>query len=193
MLTGAVLVATLGMAEAKTVFQDDFEAETVALTTGLSKWIIAAGSIDVIGTDYFAFYGPGRYLDMNGSTSNGGRIEKALTGLIVGQEYTLHFDYGVNPSGATTQETLAFGLGGFTGVIDILRPIASLVSVSYSFKATATSATLFFADAGDTDGDNGGPVLDNVALSTVPLPASAPMLLAAVGGFGLLRRRRAAV
>lgn len=192
MLTCAVLLATTGIASAKTVFQDDFEAEALQLTTGLDNWTIAAGTIDVIGTDFFPFYGPGHYLDMNGSTGVAGRIEHLLTDLIVGKLYTLTFDYGINTSGSTDTEMLGFGLGGFSDAVTVTRPSTSLTSASYTFKATATTSTLFFADVGDTASDNGGPVLDNVALSTVPLPASAPLILAALGGLGLLGARRRA-
>ena len=46
--------------------------------------------------------------------------------------------------------------------------------------------------AGTTPADNGGPLLDNVRLSTVPLPAGLGLLLSALGGFAVLRRRKSA-
>lgn len=192
LLACAILAATAGLASARTVLADGFETETAGGNAALSKWAVVSGSVDVVGTGFYPFYGPGRYLDLNGSTGTAGRIERVLTGLVAGKTYTLGFDYGVNPWGATRTERLSFGLGGFEDAIDIRRPAEQLIAVSYSFVASASSAVLFFADGGTTPGDNGGPVIDNIVVATVPLPASAPLVLAALGGLGLLRLRRKA-
>ena len=66
------------------------------------------------------------------------------------------------------------------------------MSAIYTFFYDGTSDFLFFADTSGTAADQGGPVLDNVRLSTVPLPAGGLLLLGALGGIAALRRRRKA-
>jgi hypothetical protein len=60
---------------------------------------------------------------------------------------------------------------------------------SLEFLATETFAgvSIFFDAAG---GDNVGPMLDNVTLTAVPLPAAAWLLLSGLVGFAALGRRR---
>ena len=56
--------------------------------------------------------------------------------------------------------------------------------------AANTSGSIFFQDQGN---DNLGVILDRVSVSeaaVVPLPASLPLILAGLGGLGLLRRRK---
>jgi PEP-CTERM motif len=49
-------------------------------------------------------------------------------------------------------------------------------------------ASIFFAALG---GDNIGPILDNVSLTAVPLPAAAWLLLSGLAGLGFVGRRKA--
>jgi len=49
-------------------------------------------------------------------------------------------------------------------------------------------ASIFFETGG---GDNVGPILDDVSLTAVPLPAAAWLLLSGLVGFGALGRRKA--
>ena len=200
---GAALVAlaTLGPAQAATlVFFDGFESSARKLSTAnlqqnVTGWKVTAGGVDVIGTNFFEWYGKGRYLDMNGSTRTPGRIEKTIGGLTAGKTYTLGFDYGYNLNSGTNEQ-LSFGIAGLTGSINpadfALVAAPTFRKALYTFKASAASHDLFFADTGVTPDDNGGPVLDNVEINAVPLPAGLPLLAAALGGLALLRRRRRA-
>ena len=199
---GAALVAlgSLGPAQAATVFFDGFESSALELSNAnlqqnVSGWTVTAGGVDVIGTNYFQWYGTGRYLDMNGSTQTPGRIEKTIGGLTAGKTYTLGFDYGYNLNSGTNEQ-LSFGIAGLTGSINpadfALVAAPTFRKALYTFKASAASHDLFFADTGVTPDDNGGPVLDNVEINAVPLPAGLPLLAAALGGLALLRRRRRA-
>ena len=197
LLATAVLgLGLTGAASATTIFSDNFDADAQGLSVGLSQWAVTSGSIDVIGPGFFDWCGAGQgnCLDMNGSTGAAGRIETTILGLIVGKIYTLTFDFGNNQNSQSSSvaEVLSFGLGATSYVLNIFAQPTLTASGAYTFVAGSTVETLFFADTGTTPGDNGGPLLDNVVLSAVPLPAGGLLLLGALGGIAALRRRKAA-
>lgn len=183
-----------------TVLFDNFNAYaqgTPRVNPGLAPWTITAGSIDVIGAPAYASWcgvGQGNCLDMNGSSKTSGRIERVVSGLTVGQTYELTFDFGNNRNSqkANVAEVLGFGFGATSYALNIFAQSGMAASQVYSFVATSTAQALFFRDAGTTPTDNGGPLLDNVRLSTIPLPAGLALLLGALGGLAALRRRKAA-
>jgi hypothetical protein len=191
LLASAMLAAGITSAQAVTLFTDNFNGEALGINKpALANWSVSNGSIDVIGPGFFGLYGPGRYIDMDGSTLNAGRIDTTQTfNVSAGKTYTISFSYGKNGIAA---ETLNFGLGTLTGSLVLAAGgIGSLISTSYSFLATSnqSNVSLFFEGLG---GDNRGAVLDNVSLSAVPLPAALPLLLAGlagVAGLGRLRRK----
>lgn len=189
LLASALLVLVAGPGNAASIFSEDFEADAYGLSAGLLNWSVTSGSIDVIGGPFYGFYGPGKYLDMNGSTSEGGRIESNTMRFNVGQRYRLSFDYGNNQY-SNGNEVLSFGAGGASGSIAINGFLPNLMRHSFTFTATANMSSVFFADTGVTGGDNGGPILDNIDISAVPLPAAAPLLIGALGGLAAIRRRR---
>ena len=198
LIAAAILGLSLtSAASAATVFSDDFNTDIQgAPQATLSQWAIVSGSIDVIGPGSFDWCGAGQgnCLDMNGSTSMAGRIETTIFSLIVGKIYTLTFDFGNNQNSQflTPPEVLSFGLGATSYALNIFAQSALTASLAYTFTAGSTSEILFFADIGTSPGDNGGPLLDNVVLSTVPLPAGGLLLLGALGGIAALRRRKTA-
>lgn len=196
MATALAAVFTAGAATAATVtvFSDNFDADATGTPVpSLLNWNITVGTVDVVGTSFG--WCSVNCLDMNGSSSAEGRIERSINGLNIGQLYELTFDFGTNqsPSNQDNPYQLAFGFGSLpidSYILPITSQIGMSSSVVYSFVANAASQTLFFADVGGTPNDNGGPLLDNVRLSTVPLPAGGLLLLGALGGFAALRRRK---
>jgi hypothetical protein len=194
-LTAAALsLGLVGAASAATVFTENFEGDTAGTSVNLLKWNVVVGSIDVIpvGTS-FNWYAPnGKYVDLNGSTKTAGKIETKLgLGLVSGKSYTLTFDYGNNKSFSAVEQ-LSFGIDGNTWVINIPGAIPTFKNVSYSFVFSGSSDKLFFADTGATPGDNGGPIIDNISVAAVPVPAAGFLLFGALGGLVALRRRKTA-
>ncbi len=190
-LSIVLAIAGATSAKAASVFSDDFESDAYALNASLNNWTVASGSIDTIGGGFYGFYGAGKYLDMNGSTGQGGRIESGPISLQVGRKYLLSFDYGNNKN-SNNDEVLSFGISGFSGSLAISGYIANLLHHTVEFTADGSGQTLFFADTGNTPYDYGGPILDNVTVSAVPVPAAAPLLLGALGALAAIRRRRRA-
>jgi hypothetical protein len=198
LMTAAVVAsAAAGSARAETVYADDFDANSYCLSCTPDGWTTTSGSVDIIGDGNFAWYGDGNYIDMNGTTGVPGAIETTVSGLTVGESYTLTFDVGYN-NDFGNNEQLSFAIGDLAGSYGppIESSASTFLTLSYSFIATAEDQVLSFADTGSTPGsDLGGPILDNVLITTaavapVPLPAAGLLLLGGIAGLGALRRRR---
>lgn len=199
MMKRLFLVATLatilsvGSASASVVFTDDFESNSLGLDLTPNGWTQGVGSEDVIGTGFYQWYGLGRYIDMNGSTGQAGAISQLISGLTAGAKYLLSFDVGYN-NGSGNNEALGYGIGSLNTSYGppILSGSGTFLHITAMFTASAMTELLHFADVGNSPGDNGGPILDNVMIQTaaVPVPAAGALLLAGLGGLAALRRRK---
>jgi hypothetical protein len=170
-----------------TLFNDNFDTETLVLNASPSNWTVSSGTVDVIGSGFFDFYpGNGHYLDLDGSTGNAGKITtNSLFSLTPGITYLLDFDLGGSTRGETNSVVVSLGsysetftLASDTGLQHVTRAITVLGSMSSS---------LSFDHAG---GDNLGLILDNVNVSAVPEPSTYALLLAGLGLIGFSVRRR---
>jgi hypothetical protein len=94
------------------------------------------------------------------------------------------FDVGGFESGDAI-EVLVYGLGSA-----LLGSATITGDGSYDLSAFADVDYLFFDDSSQSSGVDYGNVSYNVA-SSVPVPASLPLLIAGLGGLFALRRRRA--
>lgn len=198
LLAATVVAGSSGVALAAPLFFDDFNADAQGLgLTFLTNWTATPGDVDVIGTGSFDFYpGNGNYIDLNGYNNATLTTNSALS-FVLGQTYEISFNFGYNMGSGPSNEQLSFGLGSTTlgtlnsAILATANP--NFGTWTYIFTASSSfSATLFFADLNATPDDNGGPVIDNVSVAAVPLPAGAPLLLAGLAGLGLLKRRRKA-
>jgi hypothetical protein len=194
----ATLMAAAGwvqVSQAAVVLQDNFNSDPQMLNwTGDAVFkvvpnppVSGQSSVDLIGHGGpFDFYpGNGNYLDLDGTTGSG----FSPAGHIVSNasfgagSYVLSFDLGGNARGAANQTTDVF-LGG-TQVASIDLSSADPLKL-YSFSVTG-SGPLSFVEQGPADQQ--GNILDNVTLSTTPLPATWSMLLAGFAGLGFFAHR----
>jgi hypothetical protein len=62
------------------LLNDDFDTENSSIGlldySRFSNWIVTRGSVDLIGNGFYDFYpGNGLYVDLDGSTNEGGKLE----------------------------------------------------------------------------------------------------------------------
>lgn len=193
--------------QAATLFQDSFDSDSGSSTlnfNSLTNWTVSDGTIDYIRSGGYSITcsgGAGGCLDMDGSTSNAGRITSTATySLTAGVTYTLSGLISGNQRGGAADALTMGVLDAGTGTSLTSFTWASIAAgASFSTQslvftvATNQTVRLFFEGLG---GDDLGPILDNVLFvddggsTTVSEPGT--LLLAGVGlMLAALGRRRA--
>ncbi len=187
-------------ANALELFFDDFDEITTSQLnfTGLDNFTVTDGSVDAFVNGGFGLLCPSLgCLDLDGSTLAAGRIESnTVFAFEGGKTYKLELNLSGNQRGAA-DDFLTFGITGFgssgfpSGATDPFEPRGLTFSSGAAF-----SGRLFVENGG---GDNYGAILDSVRLieveegngdpGVVPLPATLPLVVGALGLFGLVRRR----
>jgi choice-of-anchor C domain-containing protein len=202
----AMLVLAAQGASAATISNGSFETGSVnpgsfqflgAGSTAIDGWTVGgAGGIDYIGTYWTASNG-GRSVDLSGGGI--GSISTLISGLTVGQEYTISYDLAGNPAGAPTTKHLQVAvdsvggtIGGHlatfnTGAIPSTLSNMGWITQTVIFTATAATATLTFLSQDNT---SYGPALDNVTIAATPIPGAILLFGSALGGMGFLGYRR---
>lgn len=156
-----------------------------AVTENAPNWFVRTGTYAI---------------DLDGSSADEdtrGGLAQIVTGLQIGTQYRLVFWADANAGTATPpdQKLARVSLRSTTGTFLVADDISVVtnqvedwVQFVYTFTADATSATLRFRSL--MTGGQSGLLLDDVALTVVPLPFALPMFLAGLGALGLIRRRR---
>ncbi|MBN8450743.1 MAG: PEP-CTERM sorting domain-containing protein [Candidatus Accumulibacter sp.] len=197
-------IALSAPSQAVVLLSDGFDADsqsTVLNFNNLINWTVSDGTIDYIRSGDYGIScvgGSGGCLDMDGSTSDAGRItSRATFSLLPGVTYFVDATISGNQRGGSSDE-ISFGfldantsnlIGGatFSGIPNS-SPFAPL-SLSFS-SSNAHTARLFFEGAGQ---DNVGVILDNVLFrdsTTGDLPEPGALALLGLGLAGLATSRR---
>lgn len=190
----AVWLSAAGVANAATIFSDNFDTDVNGLNTVsfVGGWSVANGTVDTIGSPppfFDLIPGHGHYIDLDGSTGDAGRFSKALL-LTGGVTYTASFDLAGSHRGDRNIVDVVFGNTLNTYTLASADPLGN---ASLVFTPGATGLySLSFANRG---GDDVGALLDNVSVTTaVPEPSTHALMLAGLAGLagmGAVARRRA--
>jgi len=169
-----------------------------AFNTPPTGWTQVDGTVDSIKSGDFGitcFGGSGGCVDLDGSTSQAGYLlTSGAFNLVAGQTYRLSAEVSGNQRGAVA-DNLELGFFNSSDLVLASKTIKGIASGSpftlYSVLFTPTAnvtATIFFDDV--LGNNNQGPILDNVRLAAVPLPAAAWLMLSGLVALGAIARRR---
>ncbi len=184
----ALSVAAIGNASASVVFEDQFNyGSALGLNADNSVfggiWETTDGTVDYLAGPPAAYNELCRStagcVDLDGSTGNAGVFSTVRA--FEGGTYELSVQLFGNGRGGSDTVTISLGTWSRTLVI------GSGDDASQTFSFTTSGGVLRFDNSG---GDNVGAILSSVSLAAVPVPAGGLLLMGALGGLAMLRRRK---
>jgi hypothetical protein len=177
------------------LLQDPFDTENGGVGklnyANFVNWTVSDGTVDLIGNGYYDFLpGNGLYVDMDGSTSNAGKMtSKTVFTFTPGVVYHLQFDLAGNQRNDSAETvTVQVVLGNVFSESFSLPRTAPFTTYVRTFTVSAPqSGTLTFEGAG---GDNIGMLLDDVKLTAaIPVPGALGLGVLGLGLAAAVRRR----
>lgn len=180
-------------------FYDDYSEETAQTElnfTGWTYWNVSNGTVDKVRSgDLGVTCQFVSCVDLDGTSGDAGLFRTSNPiNLLGGFEYTFIAWISGNQRNLT-RDTVNFGLlnrdlSEFASTTAVLDGDAPFTKYTLTYRpARNTYKHLFFENQG---GDDVGAILGQVSLEgerAVPLPGALPLMLAAIGGLGLIRRR----
>ncbi len=187
-------MAVCSQAAGNLLINGDFEADIASITgpnfyttvnagqPGIFGWTVGGTSVDLIIAPYYGAI-TSVSVDLDG-TPGPGTLSQSFN-QVVGQTYTLVWDYFRNPPGSN----LGVKFGDLSPVTYTnVSLLTSYVTESLTYVAASTGvASLTFTSSGGS----GGPTIDNVSVTAVPEPEGIVLAVAALTFLGALRTRRA--
>jgi PEP-CTERM motif len=174
---------------ASPLFSDNFDSYAAVQLNwtppASSGWTASDGTVDLVGaggTDLIP--GNGRYVDLDGSTTNSGLFSNFVN-LVGGTTYTLSFDLAGSHRGSTEIVSVTFGSTTALYSVDSADTFST-----FALNFIPVSNGLYGLAYLNVGGDNVGALLDNVSVSAIPEPETYAMLLAGMGLVGFISRRR---
>jgi hypothetical protein len=174
---------------------------TTLLNFAPPGWVSDNGTVDWVARgnpyDITCFKHSKGCVDLDGSTYHAGVFESAgIFKLVAGQTYELSAEVSGNQRGASA-DNLEFGFLKGTNLTGALKDVtvSGIVSGSpftlytlFYTPSTNVNARAFFYDV---NGDNNqGPILDDVRIAAVPLPAAVWLMLSGLAALAAVARRR---
>jgi hypothetical protein len=198
-LAGTMILLGAASAQAS-IFSDNFDAEGPGLNLVPAGWSLTQGSVDIIGQNtVFDYYpGHGQYIDLNGTTNQYGGIR---TNQLFGPgTYRVNFKLGSSVGGAggvdsaTTPKVTEILLGNSKPVFVSLPSLPAAWTSQDFILTTTISGSLAFNSMPDINIGSPynryvGNILDNVSVSSTPLPSTWTTMLIGFFGLGLIAYR----
>ena len=157
-------------------------------STLIEPWEISRENVDLVGSYWQAADGT-QSLDLNGSGGIGAVAQTFST--IVGQLYRVTFAMAANPDGCSIY-TMAVAAAGSQAEFsaDVCGTVTSMgwEDKSWDFIATAETTTLEFLSLSGSG--ESGPALDDVAVTPVPEPSVASLIMMGLVAIGFFCRAR---
>jgi hypothetical protein len=208
----SAFVVSASAAQAAVIFSDNFNSNTADTYNGTpAGWTLFSGSLDIIGAGggYDWYPGNGAYIDLDGSSGASGQstyFETTATFNLAPGNYTFSFDYGINHNDGADSDTIMVGyfdpsvqFGVVLGEVDAnaldhtADTLLHFTSIPYHLADAVVGATFIIFGSSSGDSDQSGGIIDNFsvsAVSDVPVPAAALLMLSGLGGLGGMSRFR---
>ena len=156
------------------------------------NWDVFDGSVDIIAQGGFGiscFGGVGKCVDLDGTSGDAARFVTKQSFNLTPGIYELNFAISGSQR-STAVDIVTVSLGTAYSEVFTKSNTDPFESVTRTLQVTTPIAgPITFDHAG---GDNAGIILDNVSLSTIPLPAAVWLFGAGLVGLIGVARRRAA-
>lgn len=123
-------VATAALAGSSFAFFDDFDTEnggTPQLNyTSFANWTVSDGSVELAANGFSGLSGSGMFVDLDGSTSNAGKMTSITILVTEGVLHTFSFDLSGNQRGGL-DDVVNAKVSGYVDMTVTKAPFAGLV------------------------------------------------------------------